>query len=221
MLVNQWMTRDVLAIAPGDTLAVAVERMVRYHVRRLLVQDHHGRLLGVLARSDVLRAAPAGVDPFTPLGIPAANLQTPVSDAMAKAVISVPSDLAIEDAARLMNDCKIGVLPVLSGDLTVGVVTRSDLFRAFIALLGEDQSGLRLSFDVTQTEDAVAFAVQLAQRHGMRLASVSTFMQDGRKAAVVRLVGYEPPGMLDEVWKTGHRVLSVIRHAGPKPQVAP
>jgi len=220
MLVNQWMTREVLAVAPTAPLAVAVENMVRNHVRRLVVEEG-GQLVGILARSDVLRAAPAGVNPFSPLGFPVGSLQTPVDDVMARAVISVPSDMAIEDAARLMNDRKIGVLPVVSGGRTVGVLTRSDLFRAFIALLGENQSSLRLSFDVTYTEDAVAFAVQLAQRHGMRLASVSTFTQDGRKAAVVRLVGYEPPSMLDEVCQTGHRVISVVRSNEQKPPGKP
>jgi hypothetical protein len=59
----------------------------------------------------------------------------------------------------------------------------------------------------------VAFSVGLARRHGMRLASVSTFTIDGRRSAVVRLLGVERPGMVEEIWKTGHRVLSVIRRA--------
>jgi hypothetical protein len=81
-------------------------------------------------------------------------------------------------------------------------------------MLGEDEAGLRICFDITETEDAVGFAVGLARRHGMRVASVSTFTTDGRRSAVVRLLGLERPGMVDEVWQTGHRVLSVIRRNG-------
>lgn len=210
MLVNQWMSREVLRAAPEETLATAIERMVRGHVRRLVVEEE-GQPIGVLARSDVLRAGPPGVNPFSPLGIPSEGFAAPVRETMSRLVVSVPPDMAIEDAARLMNSRKIGVLPVVSGGRTAGVLTRSDLSRAFIAMLGEDEAGLRLSFDITDAEDAVAFSVELARRHGMRVASVSTFTIDGRRSAVVRLLGAERPGMVDEVWKTGHRVLSVIR----------
>ncbi len=216
MLVNQWMTRQVLSVGPADPLAVAAERMVRGRVRRLVVEDN-GLLIGILARSDVLRAGPAGVNAFSPLGIASDEFRlTLVRDAMSKTVVSVPPDMVIEDAARLMNERKIGVLPVVAGGRTVGVLTRSDLFRAFDAMLGEDEAGLRICFDVTDTEDAVAFALALASRNGMRLASVSTFTTDGRRSAVVRLVGHERAGMMDEIWQTGHRVLSVIRRVGKK-----
>lgn len=211
MLVNQWMTRDVLGVRPDETLATAAERMVRGHVRCLVVQDN-GLLVGVLARSDVLRAGPAGVNPFSPLGPTADEYQrTSVRDAMSKSVVSAPPDMLIEDAARLMKDRKIGMLPVVTGGRVVGVLTRSDLFRALIVMLGEDEEGLRICFDITDTEDAVEFAFGLARRNGMRVASVSTFTTDGRRAAVVRLTGHERLGMMDEIWQTGHRVLSVVR----------
>ncbi|HVR61403.1 MAG TPA: CBS domain-containing protein [Polyangia bacterium] len=203
------MSREVIRAAPEDTLAAAIERMVRARVRRLLVEDN-GQAIGVLARSDVLRAGPAGANPFSALGL-CAGFGMPVREAMSRVVVSVPPDMPIEDAARLMNSRKIGILPVVSGGRTVGVLTRSDLSRAFIAMLGEDEAGLRISFDITDTEDAVAFSVSLAGRHGMRLASVSTFTIDGRRSAVVRLIGVERAGMVDEIWKTGHRVLSVVR----------
>ena len=211
MLVNQWMSREVIRVAPGDTLAAAIERMVRGRVRRLVVEEH-GQAIGILARSDVLRAGPPGASPFSALGA-REGFDLPVREAMSRVVVSAPPDMPIEDAARLMNSRKIGILPVVSGGRTVGVLTRSDLSRAFIAMLGEDEAGLRISFDITDTEDAVALSVGLARRHGMRLASVSTFTIDGRRSAVVRLLGVERPGMVDEIWKTGHRVLSVIRRA--------
>ncbi len=213
MLVHQWMNRQPLFVSPIDRLTAAAELMAQKRLRHLLVIED-GRLCGILARSDVLRAAPAGSNPFSAVIAPEAFAAT-VREAMSTAIVTVAPDLPIEDAARLMSEQKIGILPVLSGSQTIGVVTRSDLFRAFIAMLGEGQDGIRLSFDITDTEDAVAFAVALARRHGMKVASVSTFDRDGRRSAVVRLAGHEPPGMIEELWKTGHRVLSVTRPSGP------
>src|SRR6266478_7276705 len=114
MLVNQWMTRQLVSVGPADTLTVAAERMTRNHLRRLLVMEDD-RLVGILARSDVLRAAPAGSNPFSALGVPTAGFDKPVHEVMVAAIVTVPPDLPIEDAARLMHDRKIGALPAVAG----------------------------------------------------------------------------------------------------------
>jgi len=94
MLVNQWMTRQLISVGPTDTLASAAERMARNHLRRVLVMEDD-RLVGILARSDVLRAGPAGTNPFSVLGVPATGFDKPVHEAMAAAVVTAPPDLPI------------------------------------------------------------------------------------------------------------------------------
>lgn len=49
------MTRGAITAAPGDDLEVAVETMVRRRVKRLPVVEN-GKLVGLVARSDLLRA---------------------------------------------------------------------------------------------------------------------------------------------------------------------
>jgi acetoin utilization protein AcuB len=131
---------------------------------------------------------------------------------MTAAPVTVRGDAPIESAARLMVAKKIAGMPVVRDDGTLaGIITESDLFRAFALALGADEPGLRVTFDVSQAEDAAGFAVDLARRHKLRLASLATYPRAGGRSAVVRLVGTEPAGLIDEIWKTGHRVLSVLR----------
>lgn len=50
------MTYPVVTVAPGDSLRAATRRMVEHQLKRLVVVDD-GRVVGMLARRDVLAAA--------------------------------------------------------------------------------------------------------------------------------------------------------------------
>jgi acetoin utilization protein AcuB len=208
VLVAEWMTRDPLTHGPDDTLAAAAETMARHKIRRIPIVEA-GQLLGIVAKSDLLSACPPDVNPFSAEALATATLTRPLREIMTAHPLSVRPDAPIELAAQLMVDRKVGGLPVV-GDHLVGILTESDLFRALTAALGSG-AGLRITFDVSADEDAVLLAVELARRHGLRLASISTHARDERRYAIVRLVGSEPAGLVDELWRTGHRVVSVLR----------
>ncbi|MET0554921.1 MAG: CBS domain-containing protein, partial [Vicinamibacteria bacterium] len=53
----------------------------------------------------------------------------PVKEVMSEPAVTVEADMPIRDAARLMVARKIGCLPVVDGDVLVGVVTESDVVR--------------------------------------------------------------------------------------------
>jgi acetoin utilization protein AcuB len=209
MLVTEWMTRDPLTLGPDETMEVAAELMARRSVRRLPVVEL-GHVVGIVTKSDVLNACPADFNPFSAEAAGHPALQVPLRQIMTAHPHTVRPDVPIEAAAQLMVDHKIGGLPVV-GDRLVGILTESDLFRALILALGAGAPGLRITFDVSENEDAILFAVDLARRHGLRLASVTTHAHEGQRYAIVRLSGPEPAGLVDSLWKTGHRVLSVLR----------
>jgi len=51
---------------------------------------------------------------------------------MTQAVITVGPDRPARDAARLMLEHQIGALPVEDGGRLIGIVTETDMLRAFI-----------------------------------------------------------------------------------------
>jgi acetoin utilization protein AcuB len=129
----------------------------------------------------------------------------------------VATDTPLEAAAQIMIDRKIGGLPVLLGQHLVGIVTESDLFRAFAAALGGAGAGLRITFEVGPAEDIIPMVVRLAGQHGQRVASVASYAIGQQLLAVVRLVGPESQSLVDQLWKTGHRVRSILRLPAPAP----
>jgi acetoin utilization protein AcuB len=110
-----------------------------------------------------------------------------------------------------MNVRKIGGLPVVSHGRLVGVITESDIFRAFLEISGVHEPGVRVMFDSREDEDVVALVVELAEQRGMRVASVLSMRHDRGRLAVVRLLGGDGERFIDDVLRSGHRLVSVIR----------
>jgi acetoin utilization protein AcuB len=129
MNVRSSMTPNPQTIGPTDMLAVAEEKMRRGRFRRLPVVDATGALVGIVTDGDLRQHH--GRLP-----------STPVSTAMGTPAIMVNPDAAIDTAASIMLERKIGALPVVGDDgRLVGIITETDLLRAFLRLLRDQRSG--------------------------------------------------------------------------------
>jgi acetoin utilization protein AcuB len=89
--------------------------------RRLPVVDE-GRLVGILTERDLHKYSGF-------LG------STRVNAAMRTALVTVTPSNTVEDAARLMLKHKIGGLPIIASGRLVGIVTTTDLLRAFLIVV--------------------------------------------------------------------------------------
>lgn len=211
MLVSEYMTKGAVSIAPDTTLAEAIRIFKDRGIRRLPVVGE-GVLVGILTDRDVIRACPAALNPFSATAMEDPALKRPASGIMASPVLTIASNAPLEEAARIFIQRKIGGLPVMSGENLVGVITESDAFRALITLLGTGP-GIRITFDVSrEEEDVLAFVNDLAGRHAMQVGAVlSREHADDRRRVLVRLLGIEDESLMEDIWKTGHRVISVAR----------
>jgi acetoin utilization protein AcuB len=202
-----WMTSDPLTIEPTASVAAAAIAMSRRGIRRLPVVDG-GRLVGIVTNLDVARTLPPDVNPFSAV-VRARPGDPVVGQVMSRRLITVAPSTPIDEVASLLAEHKIGALPVVAADKLVGILTESDVFRAFLEIVGLRQPSVRVTFDLLESEDALASVTALADRHDLRVLSVLGMDHDGRRLAVVRLTGAGIRGFLDAVWGSGHRVLSV------------
>ncbi|HLK11430.1 MAG TPA: CBS domain-containing protein [Candidatus Binatia bacterium] len=216
MLVSMWMTRELILLPPEATISEAAALMARHHIRRLLVarsDGRHHRLVGITSAHDLARAFPPDVNPFS-LAARDHHPRERLSAIMTREVRTTSPDTPIEEAARVLRAYKIGALPVVRGGELIGIITESDVFRAFLEMVGVHEAGVRVTFEAAPEEDLAGTVLDLARRHGMQIASVLSMEHDGRHLAVVRLLGTGADAFVEDVWNTGHRVLSVLR-AGP------
>jgi acetoin utilization protein AcuB len=121
MQIVNLMTSDPIVINPDDTLANAKAVMDDGRFRRLPVVEAE-RLVGILTERDIR-------EHIGYLG------STRVNAAMRTAVVTLTPYNTVEDAARLMLKHKIGGLPIVADGKLVGIVTTSDLLRAFLLVV--------------------------------------------------------------------------------------
>jgi len=121
MQIVNLMTSGPATIHPHENLSKAKSIMDAGHFRRVPVVED-GRLVGILTERD-LREYSGYLE------------STRVNAAMRTEVVTVTPYDTVEDAARLMLKHKIGGLPIVADGKLVGIVTTSDLLRAFLAVV--------------------------------------------------------------------------------------
>jgi acetoin utilization protein AcuB len=212
--VRMWMTRDIAEVRPSTPVSAAARLMVGRGIRHLLVTDgvagESARLVGILSRYDVARAFPPDVNPFSADPPP---LVRPVGEIMSRPVETVAADVAIEDAAGLMLRGGHRALPVLDGSRLVGILTETDVVRAFLGLLGADRGGVRVAFSRAADEDVLALVGGWAHELRARVVSFAAFVDERKPMAAVRLHGPDAEAFIDRVRRSGHAVLEVSREA--------
>ena len=114
--VADLMRRDFVEVAPEDTLGETVEKLVAAPGGPALVLDF-GRLIGVVASLDVLRAVAGRVHPS----------EGRVREWMSDVVCSVAPTASAEEAALAMVEHGLHHLPVVEHERAVGIVSLRDV----------------------------------------------------------------------------------------------
>jgi len=160
MFVRDRMTADPVVVNSDLSVPDALALMRQKKVRRLPVLDAKGKLVGIVSEKDIIYASPSPSTTLSMWEIHSLLGKLKVEKVMAKDVVTVTGDTPIEDAARIMAERKIGGLPVMRGDRLVGIVTETDLFRAFTGILGGFREGVRITARVKNGKGMMARIAQ-------------------------------------------------------------
>ena len=130
MLVRDLMTREPFTVAPDTSVTAARALMAVHRFRHLLVTEGD-RLVGIVTDRDIRLSLPS---PATSLSVWEINYlveRLTVAEIMTRTVITIDPERPAREAARIMLDHQIGALPVVAATDLVGILTESDLVRAF------------------------------------------------------------------------------------------
>ena len=148
MFVANCMTKNPVTIGPEAGMDEAAKLMDKGHFRRLPVVEH-GKLVGFFTNRDLLRASPSAATTLDRFEMRTLLSKIKVADVMQKNVITVTDTTTIEEAALVMAREKIGGMPVLSSaQKLVGIISSTDIFRAFVTVMGLDSGKTRLTIAV-------------------------------------------------------------------------
>lgn len=129
-IVRDLMTTSVITVDPDVPVAQAVELLADSHVSGLAVVDHQGHLIGVISTTDIVNAeAEMAAEPVRDRLWSMAT----VRDIMTRKALPVSPDLELREAALQMDYADVHRLFVIENDRLIGVISRSDINRAFAA----------------------------------------------------------------------------------------
>jgi CBS domain-containing protein len=114
--LGELMTKELLEVAPEDTLGQAAEAMVERGVGSAVVSDF-GRLIGILTERDLLRAVAGRVH----------SSEARVREWMTQEPVTASVTTELEEAAKTMLDQGFRHLPVVDDDRAIGIVSIRDV----------------------------------------------------------------------------------------------
>jgi acetoin utilization protein AcuB len=203
MIVGKRMTREPVTVGPDELLSAAAHKMQTGGFRRLPVVSD-GKLIGIITDRDV-RGHRGHLE------------HTKIKAAMSESPLIVTPETTLEEAAVIMLEQQIGGLPVVHDRRLVGVITTSDIMRAFLGVMGASQGGsTRIDFVLEGEEHGFVEATRIVAREGGEILGVGTFRDTLGENPVcyLRLTARHPDQIAKALRSSGYNVLGVHRIGG-------
>lgn len=131
--VKEWMTPNPKTIGSSATLPEAYWVMIKNDIRRLPVVDH-GKLVGIITLEDLRRFEPISMAGMDLIRMSDMLSTLPVRRVMNTDLKTISPERPLIDAAKMLLENKISALPVVDNEELVGIITESDIFRAFVEM---------------------------------------------------------------------------------------
>jgi CBS domain-containing protein len=122
MKVSRIMETRVVAAKANATCTSLAQKMLSGFLSGLPVTDDEGHVIGVVTEFDILKVLRNGAN----------GLSKVARDIMTEKPICLDVNQSVEEAIELMTRHHIIRIPVVSGDKLVGIVSRTDVLRAYV-----------------------------------------------------------------------------------------
>ncbi|MGL5512242.1 MAG: CBS and ACT domain-containing protein [Sporomusa sp.] len=212
MIVSKRMTACPTTVSSDTTIVDALQVMRSNKFRRLPVVDN-GKLVGIVTDRDLKEVSPS---PATSLSIFEINYllaKMQVKDIMTRKVLTINVAATIEEAALVMYNCKIGGLIVVDDTgAVVGILTETDIFKAFVDATGLPQGKTRLSLVVPDRLGVVNDISGVFKEQGVSIGSFVSFPTgDGQYEIVIRADIKDTKALTDRLAALGYLVQHVVQ----------
>ncbi len=198
MLIKDWMTTNPVTITDETSMIKAIHIMKQNRFRRLPVV-HKGRLVGIVTDRDLKDASPSKATTLDVHELYYLLAELQVKEIMTRNPITALANDTVEHAAQLMLQHTVSGLPVVdgSGDL-VGIITQSDVFRAFVRITGIEQGGVQFGLRLEDRPGILKEVADYLRSLGGRMVSLLTSYvtsREGYRDVYIRVKNLTPPAV--------------------------
>jgi len=181
MRIRDIMTYNVITI-PSNTLVNHANEIMRTHCFERLPVVDKGKLVGIVTKDRLLRAAPSSATSLSVWELNYLLAKMTVAEIMEKDVITVTPDTTVESALALAQEKRVGSLPVVEDDRVVGIVTTNDFFLKILnPLLGMGEAGARLTIRNCPDADSLREVCDIIHGHKAGIVTMSYLRFPGRE----------------------------------------
>jgi acetoin utilization protein AcuB len=191
------MIPDPITIRENASITEALELMKVNSIRHLPVVSVNKELRGFVTLADLKQGL-----------IPSMLGDVSLADLMIPDPITVSPDDDIEIGAQLIYKHKIGGMPVVKNKRLVGIITESDILRAFIDMMGILTASSRIDVEMKDEPESFRRALQIIDDAGGEIINVGlTAKKSGKRVYHFRLAACKTATLKAALEKQGFEVL--------------
>jgi acetoin utilization protein AcuB len=200
MNISSLMISDPITVSEDTSITEAIELMKVNSIRHLPVVSTGNILRGFVTLADLKQGL-----------IPSMVGNLSLTDLMIREPITVDPDDDLEIAAQLIYKHKIGGLPVVKNRKLVGIITGTDLLRAFIDMMGILTSSSRIDVVIKDKPGSLKTAMQIITDSGGDIINVGmTAQQAKERIYFFRLSACKTGGIKSALENGGYKVMDAM-----------
>lgn len=208
MYVGLKMITDMPTITPRTMVVNADKIMEKHRLWMLMTVDEHGRFIGAVRKEDVRSALPSPATTLSKHELNYLMSKLTVEKLILKTIPSVPPQMEIEEAAKIMYDKDLAGLPVVDArNMLLGYINRNVMLDVLVEEMGLAQGGSRIVFEVEERTGVIAEVSGIIAAMQVSIISTATFFRNGKRLVVIRVQMDDPAPILKALLERDYRIV--------------
>jgi len=212
MYVKRKMTANPYTIAVDAPINEALELMREKNIKRIPVIKGD-KVVGMLTHMDIQNLSSPKATTLSIFELNYLLSKAKVKDAMTKEVITISPDALLEEAAILMRENRISSLTVMQDNKLVGIITESDIFDAFIDLMGFRVVGTRITVEAADVPGALAAICETFRFFDANITHTVVYRGNaGKSDVVIRTNVLNTDAIEGKLEEQGYKIVHVLKN---------
>ncbi len=215
MIVKYWMKSNPITVV-ADTLMIDAKKIMKNKKIRRLPVMRGDKLVGIVTLAGLREAQPSQATSLSIHELSYLLAKMTVGEIMTRNVVTCPPDMTMEKAALLGTKHGVGALPVVENGKLIGIITESDIYRAFLHMLGAThKKTVRVTLDnFSQNQDELIKVIEILDSLNgilVSLALVDDIPIEGRRELVFRVKDVDIEALTMKLKDSGYVVSNLSR----------
>lgn len=211
MYVKNKMIKDIVTVFPEASVSLAFQIMHERNVSQLPVVKE-GKLVGLVTETLLSEFTPSKATTLSMYELNYILGKTTVENIMAKDIITCQEDMLIENAAIIMNEKDVNMIPVIDNSgVLIGIISRSDIIESFIEMIGARDKGTRITLISQDETGRLAEIAQIIKEFGVNISHLTNFNNEVTNSVeiIIRLKTHDVTQIVAALEAKGYKIIRI------------